>query len=99
MNVEKYISLTHLCTHYNLEMPFFVQLNESGLIQIELQNEDAFIHVEQILSLEKIINLHVDLDINIEGIETILHLLEKIEALQTETIILKNRLRLYEEEH
>jgi len=45
---------------------------------------------------EEVIHLHVDLEINIEGIETILHLLEKIDTLQNEAIELKNRLRLYE---
>jgi len=97
-NMEKYISLAKLCTHYKLEMPFFAQLNESGLIELKVQNEEYFLHEEQVLSLEKIIHLHVDLEINVEGIETILHLLEKIEVLQREAIVLKNRLRLYEEE-
>ncbi len=96
MNKENYIALSHLCAHYKLEMPFFAQLNESGLIDIKVQNEENYIHEEQILSLEKIIHLHVDLEINIEGIETILHLLEKIDTLQNEAIELKNRLRLYE---
>ena len=96
MTNENYISLSHLCTHYKLEMPFFAQLNESGLIDIKVQNEENYIHEEQILSLEKIIHLHIDLEINIEGIETILHLLEKIDTLQNEAIELKNRLRLYE---
>jgi hypothetical protein len=39
-------------------------------------------------------HLHVDLEINIEGIETILHFLDKIDTLQFEAIEFKNRLRL-----
>ena len=47
-------------------------------------------------NLEKFIRLYYELDINLEGIETITHLLQRINSLQDEIIILKNRLRLYE---
>jgi len=36
------------------------------------------------------------MDINLEGIETVTHLLQRINLLQNEIIVLKNRLRLYE---
>jgi chaperone modulatory protein CbpM len=36
------------------------------------------------------------LDINIEGIETITHMLNRINGMQDEIIGLRNRLRLYE---
>jgi hypothetical protein len=38
------------------------------------------------------VRLHYDLDINIEGIETINHLLEKIEEMQREIAHLKNKI-------
>jgi hypothetical protein len=41
--------------------------------------------------------MHHELDINIEGIDTIFNLLKKIETLQEELIITKNKLKLYEE--
>jgi hypothetical protein len=47
--------------------------------------------------LERIVRLHFELDINLEGIETITHLLERMEAMQENIARLKNRLKAYEE--
>jgi hypothetical protein len=41
--------------------------------------------------LEKFVRLHYDLDINLEGIETINYLLEKIEKMQKEILELRNK--------
>ena len=41
-------------------------------------------------SWKKFVRLHYDLDINVEGIETISHLLEKIGELQKQILQLKN---------
>jgi len=40
--------------------------------------------------------LHYDLDINMEGMESINHMLEQIDSLQQEIVRLRNRLRIYE---
>ncbi|MFZ0282862.1 MAG: chaperone modulator CbpM, partial [Bacteroidales bacterium] len=58
--------------------------------------ESLFIDVDQLQQLEKIVHFYYELDINLEGIETINHLLQRISTLQDEIIMLKNRLRLYE---
>ena len=47
--------------------------------------------------IEKMIRMHHELDINIEGIDTVFNVLKKIEILQEELITTKNKLRLYEE--
>jgi len=46
--------------------------------------------------LEKFVRFYYELDINLEGIETISHLLERVNALQDELTMLKNRLGIYE---
>jgi hypothetical protein len=43
------------------------------------------------------IRLHRELEINPEGLDTIDHLLGRMSRLQEEVIMLKNRLRLYED--
>jgi hypothetical protein len=43
------------------------------------------------------VRLHYDLDINLEGIEAITYLLNRVKNMQAEIIALKNRLRLYED--
>jgi hypothetical protein len=42
------------------------------------------------------VRLHYDLGINLEGIETIFHLLERIESLQHEMLNLKKKISFYE---
>ncbi|MGW8121033.1 chaperone modulator CbpM [Roseivirga echinicomitans] len=97
MSSENFIPLRQLCTHYKVEMSFFTHLNEFGLIQIETIEESLCIHQDKITDVEKMVRLHLDLDLNFEGIDTVFNLLEKISDLQAELTATKNRLRLYED--
>ena len=97
MSIENFIPINQLCTHYKVEMSFFTHLNEFGLIEIETIEESLYIHQDKITDVEKMIRLHVELDINFEGIDTVFNLLEKIHDLQAELTATKNRLRLYED--
>jgi hypothetical protein len=96
MNTENFIPLATLCTHYHIEMSFFDSLNEVGLIEIESIEESHYIHVEQISEVERIIRMHNDLHLNLEGIDVVLNLLQKMDRLQDDLISARNRLRLYE---
>ena len=96
MNEKPLISTQTLCYNYNIEISFVTALNRMGLIQIEIIEEKQFIHQDQISDLEKIIRLHNELNVNLEGIDVVFNLLEKERALQDELNALKNRLRLYE---
>jgi hypothetical protein len=94
---EQYLIPTQtLCSHYNIEISFVDALNRMGLIQIEIIEQSQFIHQDQISDLEKIIRLHEDLHVNLEGIDVVFNLLEKEQELKNELNSLKNRLRLYE---
>lgn len=96
MNLDNLIPITTLCTHYNVEMPFFGRLNEMGLIQIQIIEETQYIHPDTIYEIEKMIRMYQELDINIEGIDVVMNLLKKIDDLQNELIAVKNRLGIYE---
>lgn len=85
-----------LCIHYNIEVSFVETLNKMGLIRIEIIEQSHFIHQDQIADLEKIIRLHDELNVNLEGIDVVLNLLQKEKELKNELTALKNRLRLYE---
>ncbi len=90
------ISTQTICTHYNIEISFVDALNKMGLIHIQVIEETQFIHEEDMGNLEKIIRLHNELNVNLEGIDVVLNLLEKEMRLRNELTALKNRLRLYE---
>ncbi|MBC7382130.1 MAG: chaperone modulator CbpM [Bacteroidia bacterium] len=98
MENEKLIPVDQFCKHYNIEFSFINTLTEFGLIQITRIEEIPCIPYDQIKDLEKLIRLHYDLEINVEGIDAISHLLNRVDQLQMEMKLLKNRLRLYENE-
>ena len=94
---KKYlISAQILCSQYNIEISFVDALNKMGLIQIEIIEQNQFIHQDQISDLEKIIRLHNELNVNLEGIDIVFNLLEKERELRNELNTLKNKLRFYE---
>jgi len=97
MSTATYIPITTLCTHYKVETTFFEGLDEYGLIEITTVEKSPCIHQNHIKNLDAIVRLHNDLNINFEGIDTVLNLLEKIEDLQDELRITQNRLRLFED--
>lgn len=96
MSEKPLISTRTLCSHYNIEISFVDALNKMGLIQIEIIEQDQFIPQDQISDLEKIIRLHNELNVNLEGIDIVLNLLENERKLRKELNALKSRLKLYE---
>lgn len=97
MTTEHLITTTDLCTYYNIEHTFIASLQDAGLLHITLINEQACVPEDELQRLEKMIHLHHDLEINIAGIEAITHLLERVEQMQEDMRLLRNRLRLYED--
>lgn len=97
MKTTHLIPLPTICTHYDVELSFFHKLNDMGLIEIVTIKESPFIYRDKMHDVEKMIRIHDELDINIEGIDIVFNLLEKIEALQNELLDVHNRLRFYEE--
>jgi hypothetical protein len=96
MHKEDLIAIDEFCTLHEIENSFISSLQETGLIEITTIEERGFINASELEQLEKFIRFHYDLEINLEGIETITHLLQRIISMHEEIITLKNRLRLYE---
>lgn len=96
MQTEYLIALNDFCASHNIELSFVKSLHQTGLIRISNVRESGYIEAAQLCRLEKFIRFYYELDINLEGIETISHLLERITNQQDEIDALKNRLRFYE---
>jgi hypothetical protein len=98
MQTEYLIAVDEFCAIQDIENSFISALQLNGLIEITTVKETAFIDASQLQQVEKFIRLYYDLDINLEGIETITHLLDRINSMHDEINSLRNRLRLYEME-
>ncbi|MEP7250895.1 MAG: chaperone modulator CbpM [Ginsengibacter sp.] len=91
MKTGDLIPAKDFCVHHNIEYSFISSLQNSGLINITSVKRSTFIHVDEMKKLEKFVRLHYDFDINLEGLETINHLLERIERMHLEIVELRNR--------
>ena len=96
MQAEYLIPIEDFCASHKIEISFISSLQQNGLIEITTIKETSFIDPDQLQQLEKFVRLYYELDINLEGIETIIHLLQRVNSMQDEIIALRNRLRLYE---
>lgn len=96
MNTKYMVAISEFCTNHKVEISFISALHESGLIEITTVKEEEYIEIDQLSQLEKFIRLYYDLDINLEGIETINYLLQRMSSMDDEIKYLRNKLRLYE---
>lgn len=96
MQTKNLIAVNEFCKNHNIEIAFISSLQETGLIEIAFIEDSPFIEADQLPQVEKYIHFYYDLDINLEGIETITHLLHRMNAMKDEIANLRNQLRLYE---
>jgi len=97
METQEIIAITDLCSTYQLEVSFFNALSDVGLIEIITRKKVSYLHQDALTDIEKMIRMHQDLNVNIEGIDVVFNLLNKVDELQNELNATKNRLRLYED--
>lgn len=98
METEKMIPASEFCVYHNIELSFICSLNESGLIDVTLIKEEMFVPASQLKQLEHLMRLKQEMDINIEGIETITYLLQRIGDMQQHIAELHNKLAFYQSE-
>ena len=98
MLTEEMISANEFCTYHNIDLSFIISLNNSGLINISTVEEKIFVSESELAKVEKLVRLYYEMDINLEGIETITYLLQRLNEMQEQVVQLNNRLRMYENE-
>lgn len=85
------ISREELVKIYNIELTFFDELEEYGLVTTQTENNIKYLLYEELPQFEKFTNWHYDLEVNMPGLEVINNLLHKINALQDENRRLMQR--------
>lgn len=90
------IIISEYCEKSHTDPTFILSLEEGGLIEIRTLNGEQYLLTSQLRALERYTHLYYDLSINIEGIDAIHHMLERIENLQYEIQRLKRQLNRFQ---
>jgi len=88
------IIIKEYCIQSHIDPDFIVQLENEGLIEITVVGDEDYIHNSQLKALEQYARWYYDLSINIEGIDVIRNLLDRMDNMQTEISRLREQLRL-----
>ena len=96
MEESTIISITTFCTQYNVPETFIQALQEYDLLETVREGDVEYIQVTHLQRVEKMIRLHYELNINMEGLDVVNNLLQQIWQLQEENQALRDRLKLYE---
>ena len=99
MQKEEFIPAREFCSSHNLEVSFIYTLQQYGLLELTSIEETICLPAHQLPQAEKIARLYSELGINIEGIDAIKHLLQRVEDMQDEIVMLRNKLSMYEERY
>ncbi len=96
MNLKQYIPLDTVCTHYQIELAFVQRLGEMELIEFQTVDQLVCIHEDHLTDLERLLRLQRELNLELDSMDVVLHLVKKVEHLQAELARLEARLRIYE---
>jgi len=91
------IIVSEYCRISNIEPSFLEDLDDDGLIKIENVDGEKYLLKSQLDQVERYARLHYDLSINMEGLDAIHNLLDRIEDMQSEIDKLRRRLKYYEQ--
>lgn len=90
------IIVSEYIKYSNIEDSFINLLEENELIHIYEVDDRRFLHHHELPEIEKYARMYYDLSINMEGIDVIHHLLERIREMQDEMKDLRGKLRFFE---
>lgn len=93
------ISREDLVKIYNIEITFFDELVEYGLLRVETEDNIRYLLYEDLPAFEKFTNWHYDLEINLPGLEVIHDMLQKMEDLRQKNRDLMNQLSSIDHEY
>jgi len=96
MRTDNLIAAKQFCIYHEVEDTFITELQQAGLIEVTVVNQDYYIPESELQKLERLTRLHNELEINTAGIEAISHLLQRLEDIHEEMQQLRNKLNAYE---
>ncbi len=93
------ISREELVKIYNVEITFFDELVNYGLLSVETEDDVRYLVYEDLQVFERFANWHYDLEINLPGLEVIHHMLQKMDDLNQKNRDLMNKLSAISEKY
>ena len=90
------IVISEYCRNCHVDPSFIGMLEAEGLINLRTIEDEKYIVASELRELEQYTRMYYDLSINIEGIDTIHHLLDRIRDMQREIMDLRSKLRLFQ---
>lgn len=92
------IIVSEYCHKCHIEPSFIDMLQEGGLIEVRTEAGERYLLLSQLPDVERYSRMYYDLSINMEGIDAIHHILERMEGMRKEINSLRSRLLLYRRE-
>lgn len=89
------IIVSEYCHKCHIDPSFIDLLEETGLIQVQVEGGEHYLLISQLPELERYSRMYYDLSINLEGIDAIHHLLKRMELMRQEMNVLRSRLLIY----
>lgn len=97
--MDERISREELVKIYNIEITFFDELVDFGLLNVQTENEIRYLSYEDLPTFERFTNWHYDLEINLPGLEVIHDMLGKMASLQQKNRDLISKLSMISERY
>jgi len=91
------ISIDEVCTYHQVKINFIQSLEDFGLIHTTIVKKTVCLDTDELTKLERYLRLSNDLEINLEGLHAVAHLLNQLNEMQEEINSLKNELNYYKQ--
>ncbi|MBL0025331.1 MAG: chaperone modulator CbpM [Saprospiraceae bacterium] len=96
MEKNEFILVESICQYHNIDPTFIESLIDLDLVKVIKVENFKYFKTDDLVQIEKMIRLHIDLGINLEGIDVVVNLLNQIEILEEELRSFKKRLSVFE---
>lgn len=88
------IIISEYCSYNNIEPDFIIKLENEGLIELYIEDNERYIHESQLKRLDQYARWYYDLSINVAGIDVIQNLLDRINQMEHDMNRLREQLGL-----
>jgi hypothetical protein len=95
MATQKLIAIKEFCVHHQIPADLILQMEQFEMVELVWIKRTGYIPAKSLSGLEQILRIYQDLQINLEGIQAVLHLLDKLEEKEAALQKLRDQLMFY----